>query len=223
MADYLLAPYNTPFFYSLMFLLVILGLELISLLMGAGLSEIIDNVFDATDVGIGDIDADVDMDSDVEMENSFLSRYIAWIKVKNVPMLILLIVFLGCFSIVGYVGQNVLVRVGINPLATWLAGIIAVVVAFPLYKIVSGYLGRSLFKEETSALSEKTFVGEIIEINSGVARKGLPAEGKFKDRYGQLHYFLVEPEETEDEFEPGTKVKLISKDENTFKAIKVVN
>lgn len=218
MLEYLSEPYNTPFLYAFYFMLGILSLELISLLAGLGLSEMIDNLFDATDVGL---EVDADVEGDMELENSFLSKYIAWIKVKNVPMLILVIVFLGCFSIIGFLTQSLLIRIFEFTLPTWAASITSAVIGFPLYKMISKFLGERLFREETSAISEGTFVGQIAEINVGTARAGFPAEAKIRDRFGQLHYFMVEPEETEDFFEQGTKVELIRKEDNTFKAIKL--
>lgn len=218
MLEYLFEPYNTPFLYALYFMLGILGLEVLSLLAGLGISEVIDNLFDATDVGL-----EADIDGDVELENSFLSKYVAWIKVKNVPMLILVIVFLAAFSITGFVGQSALVRFFDIILPGWAAIIGAIAIGFPFYKWFSGILGEKVFKEETSALSERTFIGQIAEINTGTARIGLPAEAKLRDHFGQLHYFLVEPENEGETFEQGTEVQLIRKDENTFKAIKLNN
>ncbi len=218
MTEYLFADYNTPFLIAFSFVAVIMVLEIGSLLIGAGLSQIIDNLFDATDVGIG---MDADADVDVDMNDNFISKYIAWIKVENVPLLILAVVYAASFSIIGYVGQSMLVRFTENPAPTWLAGIVASLGAIPIYKVISEFLGSKVFKEETSALSEKTFVGQIVEINTGTAKKGLPAEGKYKDQFGQLHYFMVEPENEEEQLEQGTKVQLTGYEQSIFKAIKV--
>ena len=218
MFEYLFEPYNTPFLYAFLFMLGIMGLEIISLVAGLGLSEIVDNLFDATDVGL---EMETDIDGDAEIEGNFISKYISWIKVKNVPMLILLIVFLAAFSITGFIGQSVLSRFLDFTLPLWAAVPAAMIIGFPAYKRVSKILGEKLFKEETSALSEKTFIGEIAEINTGTAKLGFPAEAKFKDQFGQLHYFMVEPEEDDEEFEQGTRVKLTQLDSRSFKAIKI--
>lgn len=218
MFEYLLEPYNTPFLYAFYFMLGIMGLEIISLIAGLGLSEIIDNLFDATDVGL---EIDTDVDGNVEVQGSFISKYISWIKVKNVPMLILVIVFLASFSITGFIGQSILNRFLDFTLPLWAAVPTAMIVGFPAYKSVSKLLGEKLFREETSALSEKSFIGETAEINVGTAKPGFPAEAKYKDQFGQLHYFMVEPEEEEDEFVQGTKVKLTKRDSSSFKAVKI--
>jgi hypothetical protein len=42
------------------------------LLIGAGFSQIIDNLFDATDVGIGDFS-----DGEIEIQGNFISKYVA--------------------------------------------------------------------------------------------------------------------------------------------------
>lgn len=70
MIDYLLADYNTPFLIAFSFVAAVMVLEVGSLLIGAGLSQIIDNLFDATDVGIG-----ADSDADVEINDNFISKY----------------------------------------------------------------------------------------------------------------------------------------------------
>ena len=165
MIEYLFEPYNTPFLYAFLFMLGILGLELISLLAGLGLSEMIDNLFDATDVGL-----EADADSDVEFENSFLSKYIAWIKVKNVPMLILVILFLASFAITGFLTQSILSRFFGFTLSSLFSVPIAIFVGLPAYRWSAKVLGEKLFKEETSAISENTFIGLIAEINTGTAR-----------------------------------------------------
>jgi hypothetical protein len=127
---------------------------------------------------------------------------------------------MGTFSTIGYIGQNFALRILGNPIEIWIASIIAGILALPLYKVIAQFLADKLFKEETSAISEKTFVGKIIEINTGVARVGLPAEGKYKDQFGQLHYFMVEPDNATDQFYQGDMVKLIKYENKIFKAIK---
>ena len=222
MLEYLFEPYNTPFLYAFYFMLGIMSLEILSLLAGLGLSEIIDNLFDATDVGLDvEADADFDIEGDADVQSSFISKYIAWIKVKNVPMLILLIIFLASFSITGFIGQSLLNRFADFTLPSLFAVPAAMILGFPAYKYIAKALGENLFREETTALLEKSFIGEVAEINIGTARKGLPAEAKFKDKFGQLHYFLVEPEDEDDGFVLGTKVELTGKEQNTFKAIRI--
>ncbi len=215
MIEYLLAPHNTPFFYAFCFVVLIMILEVASLLMGAGLSQIIDNLFDATDVGMGDVG-----ELDIEIQDNFITKYVAWIKVKNVPLLILVVVYFATFSTIGYIGQNFSTRLFGNPIETWIAALVALILAFPFYKTISNFLGQKLFKEETTAISERTFVGKVIEINTGTAKAGLPAEGKYRDQYGQLHYFMVEPENEVDEFEQGSMVELTKYENSIFKAIK---
>jgi hypothetical protein len=218
MIEYLLEPYNAPFFYAFAVLLVILGLELFSLVLGFGFSQFIDNIFDG-----GDIALETDIDSDVEFENGFISKYIAWIKVKNVPVLILLIIFLATFSITGFALQSLSNKFLEFTLPLIAAIPASILICLPLYRWVAKTLGTKLFKEETTALFESSFVGEEVEIVIGTSRPGFPAEAKFKDVYGQLHYIMVEPEDSETEFKQGTKVVLTEKKGSTFKATLPIN
>jgi len=213
MLEYLLEPYNAPFFYAFAVLLVILGLELVSLVLGFGFSQFIDNIFDG-----GDIALETDIDSDVEFENGSISKYVSWVKVKNVPVLILLIIFLATFSVTGFTLQSISNKFFdfTLPLIAAIPG--AIILCLPFYRWISKTLGTKLFKEETSALFESSFVGEEVEIVVGTSRSGFPAEAKFKDMYGQLHYIMVEPEDAEIEFKQGTKVVLTEKKGSTFKA-----
>lgn len=83
------------------------------------------------------------------------SPNIAWIKVKNVPLLILAVVYAASFSIIGYVGQSMLVRTIDNPAPTWAATIVAFVGAIPVYKMISEFLGAKIFKEVTTLFLKK--------------------------------------------------------------------
>lgn len=214
MLEYLFEPYNEPFSLAFAAMLVVLSLELISLLAGLGLSQILDNLFDGADIGL-------DTETDAEFENSLISKYIAWVKIKNVPMLILIVVFLAFFSINGFVLQNLMEEFFDAPLENMFSIPIAFFTAIPLYKWAAGVLGKKVFKDQTSAISERSFIGRYAEINVGKAKLGLPAEAKFKDEFGQLHYVMVEPIDGDEIFEEGTLVELIQKEDANFKAKRV--
>jgi hypothetical protein len=56
-------------------------------------------------------------------------------------------------------------------------------------------LGRWLPGDETSAITEDDFIGAMAIITGHSAAPQRPCEGKFKDKFGQVHYLLLEPEE----------------------------
>jgi hypothetical protein len=210
MTEFILEPFNLPFLVAILILITLLVIELISMAMGAGLSGILDNQFDA----------DMDMDGDMPANQSFFSFYLSWMRVKQVPLLILLVLYLGIFAICGYLLQKMFVVWFGFPLPHWVSVPSAFLIGYPFYLFFGNLLGEHLFKDESSAVYESSFVGKLAEITVGTAKQGNPAEAKLIDEFGQLHYLMVEPEKENVQFKTGEKVKLTQKGEINFKAIK---
>lgn len=204
MVEYLFQSYNTPFLYALYFLAFILAIEIISLVIGIGVSELIS------------IDSDVDVDLDIE--HGFFGKFVSFIKVDNVPILILLIIYLATFSIFGFLTQSLSVQYfGYTFNLSLVVGSVAVI-AFPIYKMIAKMMADKLFREETTAISEAEFLGRIATISTGTAKIGLPAEARFVDQHGQQHFVMVEPEDENVEFGPETEIELIRKEGYFYKA-----
>jgi hypothetical protein len=87
-------------------------------------------------------------------------------------------------------------------------------------RIFGGLIAKLLPKDETSSISNNDLIGHIAIITLGKAIKGSPAEAKVKDQSGQVHYFMVEPENENDIFMQGEKVLISSQNEKLFFAIK---
>ncbi|ENP6326860.1 DUF1449 family protein, partial [Escherichia coli] len=63
-------------------------------------------------------------------------------------------------------------------------------------------------RDETTALTEEAFIGCMATITGYHAVAGSPCEGRFTDRFGQVHYLLLEPEAGK-EFRRGDKVIIV--------------
>ncbi|SUH34861.1 membrane protein [Salmonella enterica subsp. enterica] len=61
---------------------------------------------------------------------------------------------------------------------------------------------------KSSALREEEFIGGMAIITGHAAVAGTPCEGKFTDKFGQIHYLLLEPEKGK-EFKKGDKVLIV--------------
>ena len=204
MEEYLFQSYNTPFLYALYFLAFILAIEIISLVIGIGISELIS------------LDSDVDVD--LEIEHGFFGKFVSFIKVDNVPILILLIIYMATFSIFGFLSQSLSVQYfGYTFNLSLVVGSVAVI-AFPIYKMIAKMMADKLFREETTAISEAEFLGRIATISTGTAKIGLPAEARFVDQHGQQHFVMVEPEDENVEFGPETEIELLRKEDYFYKA-----
>jgi len=213
MSDFFFQPLNYPFLSAVIVLGVILLLELISMVIGVGFSELFDS---SASMDISD-----SVSADIGGSAGFFADVFSWIRVKKVPLLVLIVIFSALFSVSGYGIQLISKdRLGFL-LPLYLSIPLAVVITMPLYRSIAGFFAKKFFKDESSAVSESSFTGKIAIINSGTARKGNPTEAKLKDEYGQLHYVMVEPDADDEVYEEGTEVVLLEKKDYYFTVIKM--
>jgi hypothetical protein len=213
MFEFITAGPNLPFSVALLIMIFIALLEGVGTLFGVGLSNLIETI-------IPDMEIDIDADL-AEADSSFaMSKVLGWLQFGRVPALILLVVFLTAFGLVGLGIQKLAVDIFDSLMPGSLAALLALTASFPLMRILGGTLARILPKDETSAVSEKTFIGRVATITLGSAKKDSPAEAKLEDQYGQSHYLMVEPDVDNEEFRQGEQVLLVGKAGAHFKGIR---
>ncbi len=205
---FLLAAENLPFTVSIVLMLAIAALEGVTSLFGAGLSHLIDSF-------VPDVDMDVDPDLDVDGGgvlggDSALSSVLGWLSVGKVPLLVLLVIFLTIFGFAGLVLQTAVQSVTGALLPGWLASVPALLVALPTMRLCGRVIGKFIPKDESSAVSRKTFIGRVATITLGTATKGNPAQGKLHDEHGQAHYVMIEPDIAGETFAVGEKIILVA-------------
>jgi hypothetical protein len=206
--DFLFTSNNIIFTSALILMIFIAVLEGILVLIGVGLS----NTFDSL---IPDFDTELDVDTEYS-----LSKFFGWIRLKQVPILMLFVIFLTSFGLIGLLIQATLFNIiGILWLQ-YLVVIPAFIFAIISLRIFGGLIAKLLPKDETSSISNNDLIGHIAIITLGKAIKGSPAEAKVKDQSGQVHYFMVEPENENDIFMQGEKVLISGQNEKLFFAIK---
>lgn len=213
MIEFLLSPANTPFVLSLALMIAFTLIEIISASLGMGLSEMVDSI-------MPEIDVDIDVDAgDFSGSNDSLVRLLAWFRVGEVPVVMLFIVFLTGFGLSGLALQYLSLSILGSAFPKIVAVCIAILAAIPTVRLCSGFLGRYMPKDETYAVSENSFLGMVATLTLGTATAGKPAEAKLKDRHGQTHYIMVEPDKPEDSFTKGDKVIIVSQHGATFRVI----
>ena len=211
MFEFIIAPENTPFAVALLILMIIAILEGVGALFGAGILSIFNGV-------IPDSDVDVDLNSP-----GVFGRALLWLRVGQVPILVLIIVFLLGFGISGLILQNFLLMIFGLMLPASVASILAFVISLPIVRVLGSGLNKIIPKDETSAVSKDTFIGRVATITLGESRNGSPAEGKVKDSFGKYHYIMIEPDIAGDIFSQGSEVLLVRQDGSKFYAIKNEN
>jgi hypothetical protein len=98
--DFLFISNNIIFTSALVLMIFIALLEGILVFIGMGLSDMIDSF-------IPDFDTDIDFDVD---SGYSLSKFFGWIRLKQVPILMLLVIFLTSFGLIGLLMQAILLN-----------------------------------------------------------------------------------------------------------------
>jgi hypothetical protein len=210
MLNGLLTPPLAPFAVALGIMLFIALTEAVGTLFGASPSSLLDQILPDLDTA-----ADIDMDVDggpgtAGGGQGMLSQLLGWLCIGKVPILILLVAFLTAFGLAGILFQSLISGVFGAYLPALFASIVALILALPPTRWFALGLARLMPKEETEAVSSRSFVGRVATITRGIARRDIPAEAKLRDVHGQMHYVLVEPDADDAAFQPGAEVLLIS-------------
>lgn len=220
MLSFILAPENFPFAVALAVMFGIALLEGISTLFGAALSGLIDAVLpDMPELQTPEVDLDTGIDSPDTEAPYALSRFFSWLRVGQVPVLMLIVIFLTAFGLIGLGMQSLASNAFNHLMPGWLVSIPAVLLSFPMVRVFSGVLARYMPSDETEAVSVTSLVGRIATITIGTAEKGRPAEARVKDHYGTSHLLMVEPDNPVEYFGAGEKVLLVKKEGSVFKVI----
>lgn len=199
MISFLLASQNVAFSSALV-LMIVLGL-----MQAVGLGG---------DHGIDlDSDADLDMDADGDL------NLLGWLGVGRVPLMILLALFLAAFGVIGLIGQQVVANLTGVLASGWLAAPAAAIAALPVTGLGARGLARILPGDLTTAIDVEELVGRGAVIVTGRATQGSPARARAEDRFGQSHYFMVEPDNPGTAFEEGERVLLVRRQGDCFRAI----
>lgn len=211
MLELLLHPSNLPFSVALALLLLIGLVEGVGALFGAGLSALLDSM-------LPDLEVDVDA-PDLEGGDGPLSSLWSWLRVGEVPVIVLLVIFLTAFGLLGFLLQSSIAGLVGAPLPAWLASIPAAFLALPVVRLSGRTLGRLLPKEQTSAIRGADLVGRVGTVVLGTASRGNAAQIKVVGPFGRSHYYLAEPEDDHVSFSQGEQVLLARFDGVQFRIV----
>jgi hypothetical protein len=176
--NFLVAPENLAFEIAGCIVAAIFILELLATLIGASLH-------------LFHVDADIDGDVD---------GIFAWLNPGKVPVMLLMLAFLGCFSIAGYVFNWIWEGLGFKPLTLLLICPIVGVAVLPLVAKLSAFLGHYLHQDDSNAISLDDLLGYYGTLTLGPIGEKVSGQAKFKDDYGVTHYLdvVAEPRQTID-------------------------
>jgi hypothetical protein len=200
LTDILLAPDVRPFAAAAAIMVALGGIELLATLVGFSLSHI------GKDIG-------VETDSDSGLGGLFL-----WINAGRLPLLILIILALGVFSIAGFFLQGLAHGVGISiPVA--IAALAAAALSLPAIRVTSRSIARVIPRDETYAVDETDFIGHVAEVSVGPLDQGLPGRVRLKDVFGNWHSLVARASPDSMPLPVGASVLLVDRDAKSFIAI----
>jgi len=211
MIAFLLNDANTVFNVAVCIIIVLGIVEGLAMLLGMSLIALFDSI----------TSVDMDFEVDAEVTHGGLTGILGWIGLNKLPLMIWFVLFLACFSIVGYSSNYLMVSI----FGVFLPPLVSSLIAFFIGITITGRIGKRLAhympKNESSAISTDTFSGRVATITSGTARLGSPTEASFVDNFKQKHYVLVEPQDAVQEFHVGESVVLLEKRSSSWLATKL--
>jgi hypothetical protein len=203
------APGNAPFVIALLVMIGLAVVEMIALFTGFSLNDMVDE-FIVPHSGVETLgNAPTGMEATGADAPGLIGRFLAWLYIGKIPVLMVLIVLLTVFGLTGLIAQEIL-RGTIGFTAPGILAAPAVLVAsLPIVRICTAGIARILPRDESSAVDPASFIGRTARVISGVARVGLPAEARLRDVFGTDHHVIVEPEDTGESFPTGSIVLLV--------------
>lgn len=199
--DLLLSPDVRPFAVAAAIMIALGGVELLTTLAGFSAGELLGKDFA------------VEAESGNPIDGLFL-----WINAGRLPLLILIILALGSFSIAGFLLQAVAHLAGLA-LPASIAALAAAAFSLPMIRTTSRGLARIIPRDETYVVNEADFVGRTAEVSVGPLDQGLPGRVRLKDIHGNWHTVTARASADSDALPVGASVLLVDRDARSFIAI----
>lgn len=195
-----LLEHNQLFSVTLAIVFIIGIMEGLLSLVGVGMSAMLDSF-------MPELDINVDMP---DTQISTFSEIFGWINKGRVPMLMLVLTFMTFFGLIGLNIQSVWFHFTGHYIYTVIVAVISFILAMPFVSYFSLVLSKVMPRDETTAISTKTFIGETCTIINEAATDHKFVEAKFKDLFGEVHYIMVKSADKGVVFHRGAKGLIVS-------------
>lgn len=194
-----LAPECAPFAIAAMILVGLTAIEVLSMLLGFSLSELIGKPH-------------------FEGHEGVLAGLLSWINLGGVPLLILIMLLLGIFAVMGFAIQTIADTVW-TPLPAIIAGPATLLVTIPLVRRSTRAIARIVPRDETYAVDTGDFVGRTGTVSIGPLDQGLPGRVSLKDAHGNWHQLRACAAKGESALPIGAQVLLVDRKADIFIAV----
>jgi len=145
---------------------------------------------------------------------------LGWLHIGKVPLLVLIILFLLGFALGGYALQMVVKGAFGGYAPALLASVPALLVGLSTVRGLGALIVHIIPRDETSALSEETFIGRAGVLMGASASAGKAGQVRLRDAHGRSHYLMVEPDIEGEMFDAGAQVLIVKKVGATYRGIR---
>ncbi|MDT3381039.1 OB-fold-containig protein [Labrys portucalensis] len=173
----LVQPGTAPFWVALLTVVGLGVVELVSMLLGASVSALLDD-------GLG-FHASGDH-APGDHDSGLLGAWASWLNDGGVPLLVLIVILLSAFAVFGFAIQAVASSLA-GPLPAVISVPGALAAAIPATRWLGRGVGKIIPREETSVLSQDEFIGLTGTVTIGPLDQGNPGSVRVKDRYDNFH------------------------------------
>ena len=199
--DHMLLPEVRPFAVAGAMIVVVGAVELVSMLVGFSLSELIGST------------VDLDGHADHPLLNA-----LAWMNVRGVPLLVFLMIALAFFAMAGFLIQDIAAALT-AALPLWIAVPAAFVVAIPFVRWTSGTLSSLIPRDESYAVDVASLVGRVGRVAVGPLDQGPPGRVRVKDEHDNLHTVTASAAPDSPPLPQGAEVLLVDRVNSRFIAV----
>ena len=199
--DILLAPDVRPFAVAAAIMLALGIIELLTSLVGLSIGELVGK--------------DIALEGD---SHNILGGAFLWLNSGRLPLLILLVLALGVFSIEGFLLQGIAHVIG-TTVPVSIAALAATAGSIPVIRTASRGIARIIPRDETYAVSDADFVGKVAVVAIGPLDQGLPGRVRLKDIFGNWHSVPARASPDSKALPVGASVLLVDRDAKGFIAI----
>ena len=219
--EFFIGPATRPFAIAGLILIGMLVIEVLSLVMGSSLSAKIDAMFDldgpdASDVAHGGLAAS-GLDAP-GAEPGIFGTIWDWLNAGRVPVMVLMMAFLGLFAGIGFILQAV-VHLSTVFLPGFAAAGIAAVVAIPATRSVSRIVGYLVPRDESYAVTREDLIGLTGQVTLGPVTATEFGRVTLKDSHGNKHFPWVRATSADASFPIGAVVLLTEHSGNEYLVI----
>ena len=201
LVEHLFLPDTKPFAVAAAMIVVVGGVELLSMLLGFSLSELLGKA----------VHFEAEADSNV-------AHAMSWMNVNGVPLLIYITLLLAFFSMAGFLIQDAARNVA-APLPLIVATPLALLVALPFVRWSAGAIASAIPRDESYAVDVSTLVGRVGQVAVGPLDQGLPGRVTVKDEHDNFHTVPAVAAVDSPALSQGTEVLLVDRVDGRFIAI----